>query len=143
VLFGHLTERTDTPFNGLPINRVGASTTPEEKGNLTINYRVGPWTAQWQQRYISDTLINTTWVEGKDVDNNTVPAYSLTNLMFSYAAQLKTGENWAVSLAINNAFDKNPPIFPSVFNRVGSQTGVGVGFDEFGRRYQLPVKLVF
>lgn len=145
VLAGHLLERTNTPFNGAPIDLVGSATPvlrPETTGNLTVGYTVGPWTATWQQRYISDTLVNINWVEGVDVDWNRVPTYSFTNLRFAYRGELASGD-WTVSLAINNAFDKNPPILPGQFNRIGSQTSSGTGYDEFGRRYQLGLNMNF
>jgi outer membrane receptor protein involved in Fe transport len=143
-LGGHLIERTDTPFQGTPLNLVGSSVRPEDKVNLTVAYTVGPWGASWQQRYMSDTLVNLLWVEGVDVDRNTIPTYSFTNLNFSYRGQNSTfGGDWRVSLAVNNAFDKNPPIIPGVFGRVGSQTNAGNGYDEFGRRYQLSLNMNF
>jgi outer membrane receptor protein involved in Fe transport len=143
VLAGYLGERTNTPFNGAPIDLVGSSTRPEITGNLTLAYSLGPWSATWQQRYISDTLLNTNWVEGVDVDLNTVPTYSFTNLRFAYQSEMSSGGDWTVSLAVNNAFDKNPPIIPGAFGRIGSQTGSGLGYDEFGRRYQLGLNMNF
>lgn len=144
MLAGKLMERVNTPFNGAPIDLVGSSTPlrPDLTANLTVSYTVGPWTGTWQQRYISDTLININWVEGVDVDRNKVPTYSFTNLRFAYRGETATGD-WTVSLAINNAFDKNPPIIPGAFGRIGSQTNSGTGFDEFGRRYQLGVNMNF
>jgi outer membrane receptor for ferrienterochelin and colicin len=143
LLAGHLIERVNTPFNGTPIDLVGGSTRPDVTGNLTVAYGIGPWTATWQQRYISDTLVNTNWVEGVDVDWNRIPTYSFTNLRFAYRSELANGGDWTVSLAVNNAFDKNPPIIPGAFNRIGSQTGSGLGYDEFGRRYNLGVNMNF
>lgn len=144
ALGGHLIERTDTPFRGTPLNLVGSSVRPEDKGNLTVGYTVGPWTATWQQRYISDTLINILWVEGVDIDRNTIPTYSFTNLRFSYRGENSAfGGDWTLGLAVNNAFDKNPPIIPGVFGRIGSQTNSGTGYDEFGRRYQLTLNMNF
>jgi outer membrane receptor protein involved in Fe transport len=79
-----------------------------------------------------------------DVDNNTIPSYSFTNLLFRYDRDsTRVGNAWSVGLAINNAFDKNPPIIPGSFNRVGSQIGSGLGYDEFGRRMQLTFDMNF
>lgn len=142
ALAGHLIERTNTPFNGTPIDLVGSAQRPDVTANVTLAYSLGPWTATWQQRYISDTLINLNWVEGKDVDINTIPTYSFTNLRFAYRSETNRGD-WSVSFAVNNAFDKNPPIIPGVFNRIGSQTNSGTGYDEFGRRYQLGLNMNF
>jgi hypothetical protein len=143
-LFGYVKDRYDQPPGGSRINLVGSSTEPKKTGNLTVRYGVGPWSMTWQQRYISDTLININWVEGVDVDNNTIPTYSFTNLQFRYDGEsLVGGGQWAVTFAINNAFNKNPPTIPGTFNRVGSQTNSGLGYDEFGRRYQLTLDMNF
>jgi outer membrane receptor for ferrienterochelin and colicin len=146
VLAGKLLDRYDQPPGGQPINQIGNITInrPEVSANATIRYSVGQWSAIWQQRYISDQLVNSTWVEGVDVDNNTVPSYSFTNLSFRYDSDsTSAGNEWSLGLAINNAFDKNPPIIPGAFNRVGSQTNSGLGYDEFGRRLELTMQMNF
>jgi outer membrane receptor protein involved in Fe transport len=146
VLAGRLLERYDQPPGGEPIDQIGntAINRPETSANATLRYSVGPWSATWQQRYISDQLVNIDWVEGVDVDNNTIPSYSFTNLLFRYDRDsTRSGNAWSVGLALNNAFDKNPPIVPGSFNRVGSQTNSGLGYDEFGRRIQLTLDMSF
>jgi hypothetical protein len=146
VLAGKLLERFDQPPGGDPIDQIGnaAINRPEISANATLRYSVGPWSAIWQQRYISDQLININWVEGVDVDNNTIPSYSFTNLLFRYDRDsTRAGYAWSAGLAINNAFDKNPPIIPGSFNRIGSQTNSGLGYDEFGRRIQLTLEMSF
>jgi iron complex outermembrane receptor protein len=144
LLGGYLIDRFDQPPGGAPIDQIGGSTRPETTANATLRYSVGPWSATWQQRYISDTLVNINWVEGVDVDNNTIPTYSFTNLSFRYDGEsMMGGGEWSATLAVNNAFDKNPPIIPGAFNRVGSQTNSGLGYDEWGRRYQLTLQMSF
>ena len=146
LLAGKLLDRYDQPPGGQPINQIGNSAInrPELSANATLRYSVGPWSAIWQQRFISDQLININWVEGVDVDNNTIPSYSFTNLLFRYNhGSTRAGNEWSVGLAINNAFDKNPPIIPGAFNRVGSQTNSGLGYDEFGRRFELSLQMNF
>jgi outer membrane receptor protein involved in Fe transport len=149
LLGGKLLERFDQPPGGDPIDQIGdlanaVGNRPELSANATLSYSVGPWSASWQQRYISDQRINLRWVEGVDVDNNTVPSYSFTNLLFRYDRDsTRAGSAWSVGLALNNAFDKNPPIIPGAFNRVGSQTNSGLGYDEFGRRIQLTLDMSF
>ena len=146
LLAGKLLDRYDQPPGGDRIDQIGNSVLdrPELSANATLRYSVGPWSATWQQRYISDQLININWVEGVDVDNNTIPSYSFTNLLFRYdRSATSAGKAWSIGLAINNAFDKNPPIIPGSFNRVGSQTNSGLGYDEFGRRFDLTLNMNF
>jgi hypothetical protein len=143
-LAGQLKERYDQPPGGTRIDQVGSQTRPEYTANATLRYNVGAWSAAWQQRYISDTLVNQNWVEGVDVDRNTIPAYSFTNLSLRYNGRSTIGGGeWALSLSVNNAFDKDPPIIPGTFGRVGSQISSGLGYDEWGRRYQLALNLAF
>lgn len=143
-LFGYLKDRYDQPPAGDRIDLVGGSTRPEYTGNLTLRYGVGPWSFSWQQRYISDTLVNINWEEGVDIDDNTIPSYSFTNLQLRYTGEaMMGGGEWSAMLSVNNAFDKHPPIIPGAFNRVGSQTNSGFGYDEFGRRYQLTLSMDF
>ena len=140
---GRLNERSDTPPGGEPIDFVGSTSRPEFTGILTANYRVGPLGFQWQQRFKDETKVNINWVEGVDIDDNTIPFYSYTNLTFSYEGETSSGATWRTSLAVNNAFDKNPPIIPGFFDRIGSQTGGLSQFDEWGRRYQLSLNMSF
>jgi iron complex outermembrane recepter protein len=142
VLAGQLITRTNTPFQGAPIDLSGSALRPDITANMTLTYSVGPWAATWQQRYISDTMINILWREGIDVDYNNIGTYSFTNLRFAYQGESDFGD-WSVSLAVNNAFDKSPPTIPGAFGRIGSQTNSGLGYDEFGRRYQLTLNMNF
>ena len=140
-LVGHLIERVDVPPQGTPINLVGSSVRPENTGNVTANYTVGPWGLQWQQRFIDETKKNINWVEGIDVDDNSTSFYSFTNLRFTYSGETNAGANWQVGLSVNNAFDKNPPVLPSTPSNLGVQSGGLNSFDKFGRRYQLTFNL--
>lgn len=140
---GRLNERTNTPKDGVPTNLIGSTSRPEYTGIVTGNYSVGPWGVQWQQRFIAETKLNINWEEGVDIDDNSIPFYSFTNLQLSYTGEMESGGEWRASLAVNNAFDKNPPIIPGYFDRIGSQTGPLSSFDEFGRRYQLSLNVTF
>jgi hypothetical protein len=141
LLAGRLLERFDVPPGGVAIDQVGGFTGPNFRpdwtANLTARYGLGPWSFTWQQRAVSDSKMNNAWEEGVDVDFNTIPFYSFTNLTFRYdGGEMLGGAEWNVSLAVNNAFDKNPPVRP------GNQTGSG-NYDEFGRRYQLTLNMNF
>ena len=110
---------------------------------MTANYNVGPLGFQWQQRIVAETMLNKRWVSGIDIDDNTIPFYSFTNLQMSYSGETGSGSTWRAALAVNNAFDKNPPIIAGLFNRIGTQTGGLSSFDEFGRGFQLTLNVNF
>jgi hypothetical protein len=142
LLAGRLLKRYDlAPGDSVPIDQTGGFSGPNFRpdwtANLTARYGLGPWSFTWQQRAVSRSKMNNTWVEGVDVDYNQIPFYSFSNLSFRYnGGELLGGAVWDATLAVNNAFNKNPPIRP------GNGTGSG-NYDEFGRRYQLTLNMNF
>jgi outer membrane receptor protein involved in Fe transport len=140
ALVGYLAERSTTSPNGTFVDSVGGTLYPDYTGTMTASYSIGPWSMQWQQRLISDSLQNTTWIEGRDIDDNSLPFYSWTNFQAGYRADMDNGGTWTVTLNVNNLFDKNPMIIPG-FGGLGGQGG-GTG-DEYGRRYQLGLNVSF
>ncbi|HWK53529.1 MAG TPA: TonB-dependent receptor [Hyphomicrobiales bacterium] len=136
ALVGYVTERSDTPPGGKPFDISGALGTPDLTANVTASYRVGAYSVQLQQRFIDSTLRNANWVEGKDVDDNTVASSTWTNAKLAYAGETARGAAWEVALNVQNLFDRNPPIIANYSSRGGSQT-VDQSYDSYGRRYQL------
>ncbi|HEX7081989.1 MAG TPA: TonB-dependent receptor [Gammaproteobacteria bacterium] len=134
VLGGKLLTREDTSADGVVTDRMGSYNLPELTTNLTLNYGMGPWSFQMQGRYISDGKLNRNWVEGVDVDDNTVPSSTWWNGRVGYRGEMDSGATWNVSLFIQNVFDKHPPIIPSSFGQTVSNQ-----YDIFGRRYNLSV----
>ncbi len=140
ALASYLKERSTTSPAGTYVNSVGGTLYPDYTGTLTANYGIGPWSVQWQQRFISESLYNTTWVEGREIDDNSLPFYSWTNLQAGYRADMDSGGTWTVTLSVNNLFDKAPLIQPALGGLGGQGGGTG---DEYGRRYQLGVNVSF
>jgi len=142
ALAGYLIERSDTPLGGQPFDIAGQLNTPDLTANLTLGYELGPYGIQLQQRYIADTIRNVRWVEGVDVDDNTVASGNTTNLRLSYDGELESGATWRLELFVTNLFDRAPPIIASSSPYAGSQT-INYNYDVFGRRYQLGFNLNF
>ena len=69
--------------------------------NLTVSYRVARWSVQLQERYIDDVLLNRTWVEGVDVDNNTIDSEEWTNLVLAFEG--RSGERGLVAPVVERA----------------------------------------
>jgi iron complex outermembrane recepter protein len=139
-----LLERSNIPTPGAPTvhleggfdNTTPAILYPSWKGNLSIAYTVGPWTAQVIEEWISDSKINTTWTEGVDVDDNKLPNYLNTNLKLAYAGQMVGDHTWEVSAFVTNLFDRDPIVIPNYNSRTGSQN-VSNNYDAYGRTYAL------
>jgi outer membrane receptor protein involved in Fe transport len=142
ALFGYLIERSDTPFGGAPVDAAGSNANPQLTGTLTSTYNFGPWSAQVQGRYVDSTILNTTWVEGVDIDDNTVSSMTWWNGRIGYTGELRDGSTYGVAFSVQNMFDKNPSIVPSVNTRGGNQ-GVRAADEIFGRAYSLSASYRF
>lgn len=142
LLGGYTIERSDTPLDGTPRDIAGELEAPDFTMIGTLGYNVGPYGVQLQQRYIADTIRDIDWVEGIDVDDNTVSSGNYTNLRLSYNSETNTGATWNVAFNINNLFDRPPPIVASYGGGGNSQT-IPSGYDQYGRRYQLSMNYSF
>jgi outer membrane receptor protein involved in Fe transport len=142
-LGGRLTERTSTVVGSAPAEFAGSRGFPDVTANVTASYRVGAWSVQVQERFIDEVLLNRTWVEGVDVDDNTIPSRAWTNLVLGYQGEMGAGSHWRLTLSVQNLFDKDPPIIPSSADtRFGAQATDNT-YDEWGRRYQLGFNMEF
>jgi outer membrane receptor protein involved in Fe transport len=81
-------------------------------------------------------------VTGVDFDDASVGSNAWWNGQVSYTGTTNNGANWTLGLAIQNMFDRNPPIIASVNSRGGSQT-ISDAYDAEGRRYQLSLNYNF
>lgn len=142
ALGGYIIDRTDTGSNGSQDDFTGSLGNPEFTSNITANYSVGPYSVQLQGRYIDSVLRSRRWVEGVDVDDNTVPSSTWWNARLAYNGETSGGATWNVGFNIQNLFDRNPPIVPSFSSRGGSQQTPN-SYDVFGRRYALNVNYNF
>ncbi len=142
ALAGYIIERVNVSSNGNEDNFEGSLGNPDLTANITATYSVGPWSVQLQGRYYADVLRTRNWVEGVDVDDNTVPSSTWWNGRIGYQGETAGGHTWDLGLNVQNLFDRNPPIIPSFSSRGGSQT-VSNDYDVFGRRYALNVNYNF
>jgi hypothetical protein len=144
-LAGYLGENSTTPLGGVKLDRAGATTLPEWTTTATLNYRVGPWGFNLQNRWIDSTLLNAQWVEGVDIDDNTVDSVDYTNLGVRYTKDAAAGNSWDAFLTVTNLFDENPPIIPT---GVGRSIPGSTGFTQhnaihLGRRYVIGAEFRF
>jgi outer membrane receptor protein involved in Fe transport len=141
-LASYLSESSNTPLGGVPFDQAGELTSPDYTHVLTANYGFGPWSVQMQNRFVDSTIYDASWVEGIDVDDNTIASMSWWNARIGYQSELASGATWSVGLNIQNLFDQNSPIVPGFSTRGGSQQFSST-FDRFGRRYNLSVNYSF
>ena len=140
LLGGRLDTRTNTVAGSVPDELAGArglGTFPELTANLTATYRFGPWGIQLQERYIDELLMDRTWVEGIDVDDNTIESQSWTNVVLSRQGEMSGGGSWRISLNVVNLFDTDPPVIRANASFAGAAQAVSDTHEIWGRRYQV------
>ena len=141
ALAGFVAERSNTPAGGTPQDVSGGLATPELTGVLTSTYSIGPVSLMMQGRFRDESLINTTWTEGVEVDKNTVPSYTFWSSVLSYNGETSSGSTWRVGLNVQNVFDKRPGAVPGTASeRFAAQSLTG---DLYGRRYNLNLNYNF
>jgi outer membrane receptor protein involved in Fe transport len=104
---------------------------------MSVAYTAGSWTGEVLEEWIGVSSINTTWINGVDVDNNFLPNYFNTNLKLAYDSDVKD-HPYQVALFITNLLNRDPMRIPSYNSRTGSQT-VSDNYDAYGRSYTLSV----
>lgn len=142
MLAGFIRERSDTPLGGTALDVSGGLGSPDKTGNATVSYSVGPYSIRLQQRHITSTKRDVRWVEGVDVDDNTVASGNYTNLQLGYSGERRAGGTWQLSLNVTNLFDRSPPIVAS-YSTSGTAQNIPNGYDLYGRRYQLSASMNF
>ena len=81
-------------------------------------------------------------ISGVDFDDADIASNAWVNSQLAYTSETSNGATWGVTLAVQNLFNRNPPIIPSFGSRGGSQT-VSDAYDAEGRRYNLSVNYSF
>jgi iron complex outermembrane receptor protein len=145
---GFLSERSTTSAAGIYTDFVERISTPEFTGIVMMNYNIADYGITMQARYYDSTIsngnnegltgINSNWVEGRDVDDNTVASQTIFNLGLTYGREMDRGGDWLLSFNINNLFDRDPPIIAGTGGQALSNS-----HDQFGRRYQLTLNMNF
>lgn len=112
ALFNYQGKYVTTTPGAAPIDRageVGLSSNPKWIGALNVNYTRGPLTVFAQERFISSGVYDRTFVEGININDNTIPAVFYTDLTVKYRLEISNRE-FELFGTINNLFDKDPPL---------------------------------
>ncbi len=141
-LGAYLNENSTTAFGGTPLDVAGVLNTPKYTHVLTANYGFGPYFVQLQNRYVDSVRRDVNWVQGVDVDINTVSMMTWWNARLGYNGEMANGATWNVSLNIQNLMDRAPPVVPGFSTRGGTQQ-FNNSYDIFGRRYNLSANYNF
>jgi hypothetical protein len=139
LLGGKLLTREDIAANGTVSTLLDQYNLPELTANITGTYSYGPWSFQLQGRHISGDNLDRDWVEGVDVDDNSISSSTWWNGTVRYSSEFSSGTTWNVGFNVLNLFDTAPPIVPSAS---GDQF-VNNQYDVYGRRYNLSLNMQF
>lgn len=144
VLLGYLAERSETPSGGIITDFAGAGNTPEWTTTSTMNYGVGPWSLSLTHRFIDSVKRNVNWVEGVDVDDNTLDSVRWVNMRLGYEHETSNGMSVQLFGHVSNLLGDDPPKFPGTVGRgiPGGASGMHQTL-AVGRRYTLGVNLRF
>lgn len=130
MIASHLIESSITPFNSPKVEQKDVGDRQATHVTFTANYLAGPATISWSTRWVSSALRNRAWVEGIDIDNNTIASHHLSNLRVSWNLE-KMGSGSQVYMSINNIFDGTPGDLkglPSIYDIVGRNYTMGIRY---------------
>ena len=132
-------DETQTP-GGIPTDNAGDihASDPKWQANIQATYTQGPLSLFVMERYVGGGNYNNLYVEGVDINNNSIPAYYYTdaNAKYDFSAW---GHNFTWFLSIQNVFDKDPPVVPlpstfqqptnaSLYDTIGRYSTTGLRF---------------
>ena len=148
AMVGYLSERSTTSAAGIYTNFVKRISTPEYTALATFNYNIADFGFMLQSTYYDSTLSNgnnegltgpnSNWVEGVDVNDNTVASQTVFNMGVNYGREMTDGGDWQVGFNVNNLFDRDPPIIAGAGGQALSNS-----HQQFGRTYQLTLNMNF
>jgi outer membrane receptor protein involved in Fe transport len=116
---------------------------PDLRITTNLTYSIGPVRAFINARYMNGALLNRNWIEGTNVDDNSIPSNFVTDLNLSY--DFDSGDvSWSIYGNITNLFDRAPPQTPTNPNFTGGTNGPNAAlYDTIGRRWVVGVSARF
>ena len=127
------------------INRAGEANFSKWLATASLGYSNGPFSANIQTRYIGDIVRDKTWIEGIDIEDNSVESVAYTNVNLSYGFEFSGDKTGEVYLYVGNLLDKAPPISPGgvgLTSGTASHTNNGL-FDTIGRTFTMGLSMRF
>jgi outer membrane receptor protein involved in Fe transport len=117
---------------------IGPTAGPKARAILSATYSEGSWVGIVQTRYISSAKLINGWVEGVNVDDNSIPAVAYMDLRLSY----RWNDSVQLYGAVDNTFNTPPPIIANS----GGDNGAGGNYntaiyDGMGRSFRIGVRI--
>lgn len=122
--------------NGGPFATVAI---PKWRTNTTVGYDNDRVSLTATMRTVSAGVYNNAWVQGVDIDNNTIKGATYFDLGGSYRIFGDSRRNMEAYFKVDNLLDKSPPVAAANVSS-GLQTNPTL-YDVLGRAYRLGVRL--
>jgi outer membrane receptor protein involved in Fe transport len=110
---------------------------PHWRANLEASYRAEPWSLTALVRYVGGGTYNSTYVEGIDIDDNSVPSRTYLDLSASW----DINDNVELYTKVNNVFNVDPPVTTNGLSM--PQYATSVYYDVIGRVFIGGARLKF
>jgi outer membrane receptor protein involved in Fe transport len=109
-----------------------------------LTYANGPYQLMVQERFIGRGVIDVTYVQGVDIDRNTVPSIGYTDLDLKYTRPAHGGwPSIEIFGHVTNLFDRDPPIVPNYTDFTGATPTNKTVYDVLGRRFNAGITVRF
>lgn len=116
---------------------------PRFQATSSLQYTNGPVRVTLQERYIARGKVDVVYVEGVDIDDNTVGSAAYTDIDVAYTHPLSGDGSLTVYGHVTNALDRAPPINPAFSDFGGATQYNQTVYDVLGRRFTLGMKMRF
>ena len=129
-------DRFSTDDGITKIDRIGTASgngLPHWKANASITYEDGPFTAFLQDRFVGGGKYDVTWVEGVDINDNSISGRNYLDLGLRYAVLDTDDQRVELFFNIRNLLNQDPPHVPAQF-QTPSQTAAAL-YDVIGRQF--------
>lgn len=131
AIASRLLEASTTPYGSDKIEAVGNTQFPDWTATLSATYMRGNFSLNWTERFRSEVVRNLNWVEGIDVDYNTIGTQRSTNLRATYNFDTDKGD-YSVYAAVTNLMNYNPSRslgLSNIWGNLGRSYAVGMRYN--------------
>lgn len=139
-------DRFSTNDGVVKIDRIGqvgfgSAGLPHWKASASITYDDGPFRAFLQNRFVGGGKYDVTFVEGVDINDNSISGRSYFDLTLQYSVVDTERQRMQLFLTVKNLLNQDPPHSPQNF-QTPSQTNTAL-YDVIGRQFQAGVRFKF
>ena len=139
-----MTDYSQAPL-AVAINTVGTDTSPHWRLTGSVQYAVSGFNVQFQERYISPSLMSATLLEPTGTNNNHIPTYWISDLTVTYDLSNSfdsLGSGNQLYLTVNNLFNAAPPTDLAPPTTFSQPTNRSV-YDGIGQFFNMGVRFKF